>query len=127
MKDLTELSKEIHETMKSKGFYDKPRCLGKSLMLCVTELAEAMQADREGSVNPEVEEFEAWVTSQELKGPGWALCYEQEIKDTLPQELAGAIVRILDLCAYLEIDIQKFVDLEMKYNKLRPHKHGKKY
>lgn len=41
-KTLNELRDEIHEIAKSKGFWDKPRETGTLLMLCVSELAEAM-------------------------------------------------------------------------------------
>jgi hypothetical protein len=125
--NLTELSIEHHEQMEESGFYDNDRNLGELLMLCVTELAEAMQADRRNKINPDLGEFETWADHSNLKAGGWAHCYENTIKDYLPQELAGAILRILDICAYLEIDIQKFVDLEREYLKLRKKKHGKKY
>jgi len=126
--NLTELSKQIHETAKSKGFYEKERNFGELLMLCVTELAEAMQADRKCD---SLEIPMAAASSEACTGNDcpnlFRAKYESHIKDTIPQELAGAIIRILDLCAYLDIDIQKFVELEMRYNKLRPPKHGQKY
>ncbi len=45
--DLTKFSEEIHESSKQKGFYtsDKKQ-LGTMLMLIVSELGEALEADR---------------------------------------------------------------------------------
>lgn len=123
--NLTELSKEIHENAKDKGFYNGKRNFGELLMLCVTELADAMQADRKGRDYPN-QNLDAY-EFDDIDENIFMHVYESCIKDTIPQELAGALIRILDLCAYLEIDIQKFIDLEMRYNKLRPHKHGRKY
>ena len=45
MKTLNKLRDEVHENAKNKGFWDKERETGTLLMLCVSELAEAMEAD----------------------------------------------------------------------------------
>jgi NTP pyrophosphatase (non-canonical NTP hydrolase) len=49
------------------------------------------------------------------------------IKDTVEDELADVIIRTLDLCGYLGIDIEKHVELKMRYNESREYKHGKNY
>jgi len=41
--------------------------------------------------------------------------------------LADIMIRVMDLAAFKGIDLEKHIDLKMKYNSLRPHKHGKKY
>ena len=38
--NLTELSKEIHQDNKEKGFWDEERNIGEMLMLIVSELGE---------------------------------------------------------------------------------------
>jgi hypothetical protein len=43
---LNEISKQIHENAKAKGFWDKDRNHGEMLMLIVSEVSEAMEADR---------------------------------------------------------------------------------
>ena len=48
MKSLNQLRDEIHANAKEKGFYDNPREVGTLLMLVVTEVAEALEADRIG-------------------------------------------------------------------------------
>lgn len=53
--------------------------------------------------------------------------FESHIKDTVEDELSDAIIRILDLCGWLNIDIQRHVDLKMQYNAGREKMHGKKY
>jgi len=120
MKTLNKLRDEIHENAKNKGFWDSPRETGTLLMLCVSELAEAMEADRKNRYSGKiVEEFEI----------GEDFCYEFEscIKDTFEDELADTIIRILDLCGAKGIDIEKHIELKMKYNATRERMHGKKY
>jgi NTP pyrophosphatase (non-canonical NTP hydrolase) len=53
--------------------------------------------------------------------------FEALIKDTVEDELADVIIRALDLCGHLGIDIEKHVELKMQYNKSREYKHGKNY
>ena len=48
MKFLNQLRDEIHANAKEKGFYDNPKEIGTLLMLVVSELAEALEADRAG-------------------------------------------------------------------------------
>lgn len=45
--------------------------------------------------------------------------FELYIKDTFEDEIADAIIRLLDLSAYLNIDIDKHMELKMKYNSMR--------
>lgn len=37
------------------------------------------------------------------------------------------MIRILDLCGWMDIDIQRHVELKMQYNAGREKMHGKKY
>ena len=85
----------IHNNAKDKGFWDEERNIGESLMLIVTEVAEAMEAHR----NDDRENFE--------------------------EEIADVIIRTLDLCGGLGIDIEAAMRKKMQYNYTRPYKHGK--
>ena len=118
MKTLNQLRDEIHENAKNKGFWDKEREIGTRLMLCVSELAEAMEADRKGRV-ANLDKF--------YKGIAHGDIFETYIKDTFEDELADTIIRILDLCGAKGIDIEKHIELKMKYNATRERMHGKKY
>jgi len=54
-------------------------------------------------------------------------CFKKYVKDTVQDEIADAFIRILDMCEYYGIDLQKHVELKMEYNKSRPRLHDKKY
>lgn len=122
MKTLNKLRDEIHGHAISKGFWDKERETGTLLMLCVSELAEAMEADRNG-LYADLELIEK--DKEEFIDFKWS--FENSIKDTFEDELADTIIRILDLCGAKGIDIEKHIELKMKYNATRERMHGKKY
>lgn len=138
MKSINQLRDEIHEIAKSKGFWDKPREIGTLLMLCVSELAEAMEADRNESycqmerfnrilVSSRIINNDPTYTGEITRDQAWAVNFETCIKDTFEDELADTVIRILDLCGAKGIDIEKHIELKMKYNATREMLHEKKY
>lgn len=112
---LNEAASEIHKEQVEKGFYDKERQIGTMLMLIVSELSEAMEADRKGR---HAEDVFSVSTPEEFR---------EKVKDTFEDELADAAIRILDLCGHLGIDIEKHIAKKLEYNKSREHMHGKAY
>jgi NTP pyrophosphatase (non-canonical NTP hydrolase) len=122
MKTLNKLRDEIHEYAINKGFWDNKRETGTLLMLCVSELAEAMEADR-NVLYADLELIEK--DKENFIDFKWS--FENSIKDTFEDELADTIIRILDLCGAKGIDIEKHIELKMKYNATRERMHGKKY
>ena len=121
--DLTVFSEEIHEGNKQKGFYngDKKQ-LGTMLMLVVSELGEALEADRH-SLEADLNYYEGLLNAKH----DFQTAFKEAIKDTVEDEIADAIIRLLDMCGYFHIDIQKHINLKLKYNKLRGYRHGKNY
>lgn len=132
MKSLNELSAQIHQEAKDKGFYDEPRETGTILMLIVSELSEALEADRKNR-HANLQKFVGFTNMGFGKDYGTYLkedaipSFEENIKDTFEDEIADAFKRLFDLVGYLGIDIDKHIELKTKYNQLRPYKHGKKY
>ena len=127
IKGLNEASQIIHEANKQKGFYDEPREIGTLLMLVVSELSEALEADRKDR-HADFKVYEAKLNSElnsaEFKQPS---IFQECIKDTFEDEITDAMIRLFDLCGYMDIDIEKHIDLKLKYNQGRPNKHGKNY
>ena len=125
MKTLNELSKQFHEKAKAKGFWDEPRETGTLLMLIVSELSEALEADRKNKY-AELSVFDA--RNEDRKN--WAdfsADFQELIKDSFEDEIADTFIRLLDLVGYLGIDIDRHILLKMQYNHMREFKHGKKY
>ena len=94
---INELSELSHAVAIDKGFYDRERPIPELLMLIVSELGEAVEADRNSD---------------------W---------DNFKEEIADAYLRLGDLCAYLKIDIEEVIIKKMSFNKTRPKRHNKKY
>lgn len=179
--DLEKLKNEAFETAKAHGWHDEEQPDETYLMLIITEIAEAVQADRKGrhaAVIPFNEDVE---TFDEGDDDGWKHEFETHVKNSVEDELADIIIRCLDLaalrgisldrvpsyvtsycidksiakrdfptfayfltfkavngdvtdvlarviayCKLKGIDIEFFIEQKMKYNKLRPYKHGNK-
>ncbi len=67
------------------------------IALVHSELSEALEADRNGDAA------------------------------MVAEELADTVIRILDMCGGLEIDLEHEIVRKMKTNEGRPKKHGKRY
>lgn len=120
---LNRLAIAIYAANKEKGFWDKPRNVGELLMLVTSELGEALEAHRKDRFS-DYENFE-----KHIKVPtnGFKHGFEICVKDTFEDEIADAIIRLLDMCGGLGIDIEKSIELKLRYNQTREKLHGKKY
>lgn len=87
----------------NKGFYEKPQETGTRLMLMVTEIAEACDADRKDLRDDKIPEFLG-----------------------LEAELADCIIRIMDFSAEKDLRVAEAVVAKMKFNKTRDYLHGNK-
>lgn len=124
MNNLNQLSKECHKYSRTKGFWDGPTNIGEKLMLIVSEVSEALEADRKGR-KADLQKFNA--REEDKEEFHFESDFQQTIKDTFEDEIADVFIRLFDLCGGLGIDIERHIELKIKYNQTRPYKHGKKY
>lgn len=94
----------VHENAVAHGWWDNPREDGTILMLVVSELAEMLEAMRDGD-------------GESKKIPGFS-CEEEE--------LADAVIRILDFAGRKNYRLGAAILAKHEFNKTRPHKHGGK-
>lgn len=188
--DLEKLKNEAFEIAKAHGWHDEELSGETYLMLIITEIAEAVQADRKDKY-ADVAKFKEYQTyygtflpSEEIRTIRFKEDFEEYIKNSVENELADVVIRCLDLAGLHDYDLsrtkavsernlltikdslpkfayrmcqlltneddslkerlnyciasiiaycnQKYIDIEwfvtqkMKYNKLRPYKHGNK-
>ena len=91
--NFNELARKAFESAKLKGFHDENYTDWHWMMLIVCELAEAVEADRNGK-RAEKKEYERLVNEcEEILRPH---LFEMYIKDTVEDELADAVIRLLD-------------------------------
>jgi len=95
--NLKELVDRSHKTAVEHGFWEVEKSIPTKLMLIVTEIGEACEADRHG------------------------------LKEHFNEEIADTFIRLADLCGYLKIDIEHEIKRKMDINEKRPKLHGKRY
>lgn len=104
---FSDLQKRAHKNSKDHGFWEASADVPTKLMLIVTEVAEAMEEYRNGMPD-----------------------YYPGIPDGKPEglavELADAVIRIMDLAEYKEINLAEVICEKMDYNEGRPQLHGGK-
>jgi len=122
MNNLNKLAKQFHKKAKAKGFWDEPKETGTLLMLMVSELSEALEADRKNRYAKL-----PFLTFDVNSGIDFKEAFEHNVKDSHEDEIADVFIRLMDYVGYKKIDIEKHIELKMKYNETRPYKHGKKY
>lgn len=127
MEKINELAKEIHRINKEKGFWDNERNVGEMLMLVVSELSEALEADRENRYANNVTTVRVYDDFKVENPENFAVQFKLAIKDSFEDEIADTIIRLLDISIGLGIDIESHIKMKMAYNKTRDKMHGKKY
>lgn len=122
-KTIKQWQEEIYANNKEKGFWDSERNFGELLMLIVSELGEALEAHRKDRNTNNLGFNESvYYGDQDFKKT-----FEKFVKDTVEDEIADAVIRLLDLCEGLGIDLEWHIEQKVAYNKTRPIKHGKNY
>jgi NTP pyrophosphatase (non-canonical NTP hydrolase) len=118
---LRSLAKSAHSTAVEKGWWEgvvdptivcinddgrRERSLPEQFMLMVSEISEAMEEIRKPNARP--------FYLKDDKPEGWGV------------ELADCVIRIMDTCERYNVDLQGLVEMKMKYNESRSHRHGNK-
>lgn len=106
---LNELGKQAYEIAKEHGFYDNKPSVPERLCLIHSEVSEALEDYRDDKMQ---------MAYQDVGYGNKPIGF--------PSELADVLIRIVDLAAHLNIDLDEAVRIKMEFNKTRPHKHGRK-
>lgn len=104
--DLNQLRDRAYQCALDHDFHEQELSNEHFLMLVITELSEAVEADRKGRRADK----EAMIDTIEGGGWHWGF-FEEFVKDTVEDELADAVIRLLDLAGLRNIDINDRVIL----------------
>lgn len=173
---LNRYRNEAYQTALQHGFHDEEQSIEHFKCLIVSELMEAVEADRKGN-NADMDAFDKYEGRISFEEN-----LDRHVKDTVADELADACIRIFDLAGYknidldfesrettiiyqkgtftekiyktvhvlvgceqlnrcltltlmrifllaeeMGVDIERHIELKMRYNQSRPRLHGKKY
>jgi NTP pyrophosphatase (non-canonical NTP hydrolase) len=181
--ELTALRDECYEIACEHGFHDEEHSERHYLCLVITELGEAVEADRNGR-RADMESFNERMNNLDGSDECFKEMYKRYIKGSIEEEFADVVIRVLDMAqevhgdrmrwlgyypwgqvyhedkSFIEnawyfireilnwgtmnisdsvsfmfdwaqdlgIDLWQHIEWKMKYNELRPYKHGgKKY
>lgn len=122
---MEKMIKQAHEMAKEKGFWDTERNVPEMLMLVVSEVSEALEALRKNHYANGPASMELMNANSEDEA--WKANFEANIKSSFEDELADVAIRLFDLCGGLDVDLEKHIELKMKYNSMRGYKHGKQF
>lgn len=100
--NLNKLAISIYEDNVKKGFWTFPRSNAELLVLIQSEMFEALEAERKGIYAANQ------IACQQLIGQqNFPVFFKDHIKDSLEDELADTIIRLLDLAGAKHIDLSR--------------------
>lgn len=98
--DLNKLRDQAYKNACEHGFHEEDHSVNHIKCLIVSELMEAVEADRKG-YRADLEAFEKYEGRISFTEN-----FERQIKDTVEDELSDACIRIFDLAGYKDIDLE---------------------
>lgn len=115
-KDLNELSKEIYEANKAKGFHEEKHSFEHMACLIISELMEAVEADRKGRI-ADLDGFNKAMEHDSRYPEGldesFEFNFKNYIKDTVEDKLCDAVIRLLDTAGDLGLEADEEVIKEL--------------
>lgn len=109
MENLNQLRDQAYQCAVSHGWHEKDLSDEHFLCLVISELMEAVEADRKGK-RAQVEKFKEWQgnsisLTEETRQKRFKEDFEAYIKGSVEEELADACIRLLDLAGLRNVDL----------------------
>lgn len=114
--NLNELRDKAYKTACEHGFHDQELSNNHFLCLVISELMEAVEADRKGR-RANVDRYNKKIANSRIcqgldpdipKERGYEVAYNETIKGSIEEELADAVIRLLDLAGLRNLNLNRF-------------------
>lgn len=112
--NLNELRDKAYKTACEHGFHDQELSNNHFLCLVISELMEAVEADRKGR-RANVDRYNKKIANSRIcqgldsdipKERGYEVAYNETIKGSIEEELADAVIHLLDLAGLRGISLE---------------------
>ena len=117
LETMENLQKNLHQNSVDHGFWEEVDNTSVPTKLCLihSEVSEALESYRKG--NPPCEKtYPSSLNSEPVK---------LDIS-SIAEEMADVVIRVMDLCEHLHIDLGRAILAKADYNRNRPFQHGGK-
>ena len=107
--DFNALRDRAYKCACDHGFHNTELSNGHLLMLVITELSEAVEADRKGKYFKGISTFEREFNRYSAlvdENKRFECAFEKYVKDTVSDEMADAVIRLLDLAGLRGISLE---------------------
>lgn len=115
---MSDMQEYIYNTAEDHGWWEGEPNIPEKLALIHSEISEALEEYRKGVALDLVYFGDPTI--------GTVAVDAKSKPEGFGVELADAIIRILDLCGYLQIDMAELIALKHNYNLTRSYRHGGK-
>lgn len=113
--NLNKLRDEAYSIAKTNGWHNEEHSDNHWLMLVITEIAEAVQADC-NNLHADIPKFKEWQgnslpLSEETRIRRFKEDFEAYIKNSVEDELSDVVIRCLDLCGLRKLNAYALYDV----------------
>lgn len=105
--NLNELRDKAYQCAVAHGWHEENLSDEHFLCLVISELMEAVEADRKG-MHANWKQFEYYMSLKERFDNDFIYAFKHEIKDSVEDELSDACIRLLDLAGLRGYDLDSF-------------------
>jgi NTP pyrophosphatase (non-canonical NTP hydrolase) len=123
---VRDLIRRSHKTAVEKGWWERPVDIFETKVALIhSEISEALEYWRDGIPHDQIlyEHKSGWDNSP-WRDYGSGRVPGKPIGVAI--EMADAVIRIADLCKKYKIPLEEALEVKMRYNETRPHRHGGK-
>lgn len=103
LRELEYLSNKVHQNAVDKGFWNEDHPINHCILLVVCEVCEVIEADRNGIRARDLTFF------RESSKGGFDITYECMVKDSVEDELADVLLRLLDIIAWRKWPLAEWI------------------